>query len=88
MIRIFFKLFFLFLGGYVLYLIYKILTEPVHRETQNKNKKEVIKGELVKDPVCGVYLPKEQAIKLEYKGQTYYFCSEECKTKFLEESSR
>ncbi len=88
MIRIFLKLFFLFLGGYILYLIYKFLTEPLKREDRSKNTSEVIKGELVKDPVCGVYLPKEQAIKLEYNGETFYFCSQECKTKFLKESSK
>jgi len=87
MIRIFLKLFFLFLGGYVLYLIFKVLTEPTKSEKKRESK-EIIKGELVKDPVCGIFLPEDQAIKLEYKGEIYYFCSENCKTKFLEEKHK
>ncbi len=87
MIRIFFKLFFLFLGGYILYLVYKFLTEPLNKEKEGK-KSEVIKGDLVKDPFCGIFLPKDHAIKLEYKGETFYFCSENCKTKFLEEKNK
>ena len=85
MIRIFLKLLFLFLGGYILYLVYKFMTEPLNKDKEEK-KSEVIKGELVKDPVCGIFLPKNQAIKLKHKGGTFYFCSENCKTKFLEDN--
>ncbi|MEW6456703.1 MAG: YHS domain-containing protein [Acidobacteriota bacterium] len=39
--------------------------------------------EEVKDPVCGMKLAKEEAkFKSEYKGETYYFCSQDCKDKF------
>lgn len=38
---------------------------------------------MVKDPVCGMNVdPKTAAGKSEYKGQTYYFCSQGCKTSF------
>lgn len=37
----------------------------------------------VTDPVCGMTMEKSAAVtKREYEGQTYYFCSEECKQKF------
>ncbi len=38
---------------------------------------------LVQDPVCGVYCPKKKALTAIYKGKVYYFCSEECRQKFL-----
>ena len=35
------------------------------------------------DPVCGMTVNPETAVhKADYKGQTYYFCSGGCKTKF------
>ncbi len=48
----------------------------------NRNEKIRI-TEMVKDEVCGVYLPKEEALKVEVEGKVYYFCSQECKDAFL-----
>ena len=37
----------------------------------------------VKDPVCGMEIDKASATsRITYLGQTYYFCSEECKKTF------
>ena len=35
------------------------------------------------DPVCGMEVDKATATTATYKGQTYYFCSEDDKSKFL-----
>lgn len=37
------------------------------------------------DPVCGMSVPKDQAGKVEYQGQTYYFCSDGCRTRFQQD---
>lgn len=38
---------------------------------------------MVKDPVCGMEVdPGRAAAKSEYKGQTFHFCSNGCKTAF------
>jgi YHS domain-containing protein len=34
------------------------------------------------DPVCNMSVEKATAVNSTYKGVTYYFCSEECKTAF------
>jgi Cu+-exporting ATPase len=35
------------------------------------------------DPVCGMLVETNNAAgTAEYKGQTYYFCSDQCKTAF------
>ena len=39
---------------------------------------------MVKDPVCGMYMDPRLAVKYEIKNGTFYFCSENCKKKFLE----
>lgn len=39
---------------------------------------------MTRDPVCLMTLdPRRAAAMVEYQGQTYYFCSEGCKQKFL-----
>ena len=43
----------------------------------------------VTDPVCGMQINKAwAAARMEYQGQTYYFCLEECRTKFAEDPLR
>lgn len=38
---------------------------------------------MIKDVVCGMMIdPKTAVGKLEYRGQTYYFCSKGCKAQF------
>lgn len=37
----------------------------------------------VTDPVCGMSFDEEEAVATaELEGDTYYFCSEECKEEF------
>ncbi len=41
-------------------------------------------GNMVKDPVCGMYMDPRLALKYETKNGIFYFCSEECKSRFLQ----
>ncbi|MGH9665082.1 MAG: YHS domain-containing protein [Bryobacteraceae bacterium] len=46
-------------------------------------------GELKKDPVCGTYIAIRGAVQKTMDGETYYFCSPECRDKFpLQRASR
>jgi YHS domain-containing protein len=49
-------------------------------------------GETSEDPVCGMEVDQSKAKAAgrtaEYKGQTYYFCSDDCKEKFGKEPAR
>ncbi len=38
---------------------------------------------MVKDPICGMTIDEKTALRAEKDGQTYYFCSENCRKKFL-----
>lgn len=40
---------------------------------------------MVKDPVCGTYLPQGEAISLRRGGVEHYFCSTECRDRFKQE---
>src|SRR4030043_667041 len=35
-------------------------------------------GEMAKDPICGMVVPKERSLKREVGSRSYYFCSETC----------
>lgn len=38
--------------------------------------------DMVKDPNCNVYIPKNAAMKSMVKGEAHYFCSAECMEAF------
>ncbi len=40
-------------------------------------------GELKKDPVCGTYTPAATSIQQTVQGQAFYFCSAQCRDKYL-----
>jgi uncharacterized protein len=46
-----------------------------------------INSDTVRDPVCGMYMDPRLAVRLEYKQGSYYFCSDECKQKFVAKPS-
>ena len=44
---------------------------------------KTLRGEdMVQDPVCGVYLPRGDALEKTVRGERHYFCSEECRSAF------
>jgi uncharacterized protein len=43
--------------------------------------------QMVKDPVCGMYMDSRLAVRLDNRSETLYFCSEKCKAKYLNVSS-
>lgn len=42
---------------------------------------------MVKDPVCGMYINPDTAIREVRDGQAYFFCSESCRAEFLKSNS-
>ncbi len=41
-----------------------------------------ITDELVKDPVCGTYVPRMEALTYFQNGKIYYFCCKKCLEEF------
>lgn len=39
-------------------------------------------GELKRDPVCGTFIDAASSLKKTVGGETFYFCSTECRDKF------
>jgi len=38
---------------------------------------------MVKDPLCEVYFPKRNGVRLMFEGEELLFCSTECRNKFV-----
>ena len=43
--------------------------------------------ELVQDPHCQTYIPKETALRATIDGKVFYFCSQKCLEEFKRASS-
>jgi YHS domain-containing protein len=81
------RILFYALIAYLIYIavkFYQSLKKPKKTSPKPNSKP----GIMVKDEVCNTYLPKEDAIKEVYKGKEYYFCSDECRQKFLESKKK
>jgi YHS domain-containing protein len=40
-----------------------------------------VQGVMVKDEICGVYIPRDAALREVRDGVEHFFCSEECRRK-------
>ncbi len=68
------------------WLIKRILTALMgtFRRTDSRVNAQNPTKNMVKDPVCGMYMDSRLAIRLENRKGIFYFCSEDCRKKFLE----
>jgi YHS domain-containing protein len=41
---------------------------------------------MAKDPICGMTVNESSPLRADREGQTYYFCSEHCRKKFVEQT--
>lgn len=77
----------------LLYLCYYVLKKAVlpalrtykqfrryHKSSASADK------ELVQDPHCQTYIPKETALRATIDGKLYYFCSQKCLKEFKKNS--
>ncbi|MEW6328342.1 MAG: YHS domain-containing protein [Thermodesulfobacteriota bacterium] len=71
---------------FIAYQLFKAVRRELGRPEQVNRKKDdsAITAELVEDPVCHTYCPKNEALMTRMDGKSYYFCSEECKRKFID----
>ena len=57
--------------------------KPRNKEAEEEKPGIINGGEMIKDPFCQSYYPKNKAISKKIDGEIYYFCSEDCLKKFL-----
>ena len=69
--------------AFLFYLLYRLLTGGAKRVKKANNSGTQTHDVLVEDPICKVCVPKKQAVVLNEDGKTIYFCSPECREKFI-----
>lgn len=43
---------------------------------------------MIKDPYCSVYFPKRTGVPLDIDGKELYFCSTDCREKYLDANQK
>ena len=74
---------------YFCYILFKSrkksVKKPAVKSVDSVNKADDI---MVYDPCCKIYYPKTNCISFKDKDKTLYFCSKECKNKFLKNKKK
>jgi YHS domain-containing protein len=55
---------------------------------QHSSEQVPLSGELKKDPACGTYISAATSIKETVGGQTFHFCSKQCRDKYVASLAR
>ncbi len=70
----------------VIYMLYRmVMSEKAKKKEEEQEEKENLAatGELAKDPICGTYVDKEDAIRVKDGEAIHYFCGYDCRDKFI-----
>jgi len=78
-----YRIFFYALLFFVIYKIARFFSS-LNKRISSSHPKQKASGKMVHDNICNTYLPIEDAIKEIHNGNEYFFCSETCRQKFLQ----
>lgn len=69
----------------ILWLIRRVLARffSPSRAGQQQGNQVASPNNMVKDPVCGMYMDARLAIRMEERKEVIFFCSEDCRNKYL-----
>ncbi|MDR2161267.1 MAG: transcriptional regulator [Desulfovibrio sp.] len=67
-------------------LAYKLFANEKNKKIKEDGKvkeRRIASGELVRDPVCGVYVETANSISVRDGDTLHYFCGHDCRDRFL-----
>jgi len=84
------RLIYFVVWAYIIYSVYRFFRNLWRRIAPPAGKAQPrrVSGVMVKDEACGTYIPRDEAIKETIGGKDYFFCSKECRKKFLDASKK
>ena len=59
------------------------LISPAPRQANGAREGVPLSGELKKDPICGTYTSAATSLKETVGKETFYFCSPQCRDKYV-----
>lgn len=66
----------------ILYYVLRFLVKNI-LFFRKKPDREAEAEELVQDPYCQTYIPKQSAVRKKIDGHMFYFCNQECLRNYL-----
>lgn len=72
--------------GFLAYTVFQMVKQALLKPPSPPAEKTSRGEDMVQDPECGTFVPKNDAIKGQVNGKTYYFCSAECRDKHKKSS--
>jgi YHS domain-containing protein len=76
-------IFFIVVVFILYYVLHFLIKDPsLGKKVNRRDEPE----ELIQDPYCQTYVPKQSAVKKRIAGKDYYFCNLECLRNYLEKS--
>jgi len=79
------RLIVIFVISYVIYRYIKRLFSPTDKSERITDSESA--DEMVQDPYCKVYIPKDRAISMNIDGKELFFCSRECAQRYIREKN-
>ncbi len=76
------RLLILFLLGYLVFTWFRRLLRALGAPPPPPPEKTSRGEEMVRDPQCGTFLPRSDALNAQVRGETHHFCSPECRDAF------
>lgn len=74
------------------YIVWKLFAndflkrkQEAEKEAKDEQEQKIAAGEMARDPECGVWVSMDDSISVKNGNKNYYFCSYECRDKFLKE---
>ena len=86
-IRGLFRLMYYAIVAYIIYSVYRFL-KSLGRPRRPPQEPARLSGVMVKDEACQTYLPRNEALRDVIDGQEHFFCSKDCRQKYLDERKR
>jgi YHS domain-containing protein len=72
--------------GFLIYTVVQMIKQALLKPPAPPAEKSSRGEEMIQDPECGTYVPRNDAIKAHLKGKTLYFCSTDCRDKHQKSS--
>lgn len=70
------------------YILWKLLTGDKKKKDSERRKEQETKaasGQMVRDPMCGTYVPVDSDIRVREGEKVYCFCSYDCRDRYLKQ---
>ena len=74
-----------YLGAKAFVWVRRFLNALPYRREERISRNMTGVNEMVRDPVCGVYVTDNESITAVVNGREFHFCSAECRKKFIDD---